>query len=189
MNKILLGNKIVVVGATGSGKTTFAKKLSQYINIKHYELDALFWKPGWVESGNEEFRKKISEVTELSAWIIDGNYARNQDLTIGKTDTIIWLDRGKFRSVYRVLMRSLKRIIDKKPLWDNNYESLRMLLSFKNSIVVYAYRSHKWKKMRYTILFGNENLKVPKCIRIKNKRDEREFWKNILQGVVSKVLL
>jgi len=180
MSNILLGNKIVVVGPTGGGKTTFAKKLSQLININHYELDALFWKPGWVESGNDEFRKKINDVTEQSAWIIDGNYARNQDLTIGKADSVIWLDRGKFRSVYRVMMRSLKRLIDKKPLWNNNYESFGMHLNLKKSIVVFAYRSHKWKKMRYTALFENENSTAPKCIRIKNKRDESNFWKDII---------
>ena len=56
--KYRIGKKIVVVGPTGGGKTTFAVKLSQSINIKHYELDSLFWRPGWVESIPEEFRSK-----------------------------------------------------------------------------------------------------------------------------------
>ena len=36
-------NKIYIVGNVGSGKTTFANKLSKALNIKNYELDSLVW--------------------------------------------------------------------------------------------------------------------------------------------------
>ncbi|HMQ81214.1 MAG TPA: AAA family ATPase [Ignavibacteria bacterium] len=74
---MILGKKILVVGANGSGKTTFANRLSKILNITHYELDNIFWKPDWKESENEEFRAKVDEVTQTESWIIDGNYSRN----------------------------------------------------------------------------------------------------------------
>jgi adenylate kinase family enzyme len=39
--------KIIVIGSSGSGKSTFSRKLSRAMNIPVYHLDALFWKPNW----------------------------------------------------------------------------------------------------------------------------------------------
>lgn len=36
-------NKIYIIGPCGSGKTTFATKLSKLYNIKYYELDKVSW--------------------------------------------------------------------------------------------------------------------------------------------------
>lgn len=33
--------KILIIGSVGSGKTTFAKKLSKELKIKHYEIDSI----------------------------------------------------------------------------------------------------------------------------------------------------
>jgi len=35
--------KIYVVGAVGSGKTTFSKKLSNELDIPYFELDNICW--------------------------------------------------------------------------------------------------------------------------------------------------
>jgi len=180
--KYRIGKKIVVVGPTGGGKTTFAVKLSQFVSIKHYELDSLFWKPDWKESSPEEFREKINDITSQSEWIVDRNYSRNQDLTIGRAETVIWLDSGKYISVYRVLIRSLKRIINKNPLWQENNETLLRLISPKVSIVVFAFQSHKKKKARYTGMFESDKNKNLNVIRIKNKREENKFWKSIIKN-------
>ena len=36
-------NRIYIIGPVGSGKTTFAMKLSELYNIKFYELDKVSW--------------------------------------------------------------------------------------------------------------------------------------------------
>ncbi len=41
--------RILVMGSSGSGKSTFARRLSEITNIPAVSLDALFWKPGWIE--------------------------------------------------------------------------------------------------------------------------------------------
>ena len=42
--------RIVVLGTTGSGKTTVARALAQGLTIPHVELDALRWDPNWTEA-------------------------------------------------------------------------------------------------------------------------------------------
>lgn len=173
-----LGRKILVVGANGSGKTTFAEKLSKILSITHYELDNIFWKPDWKESVNEEFRAKVDEVTLADSWVIDGNYSRNQDLTISRADTIIWLDVPYMKMLYRVTKRSIYRIITQKPLWHNNRESIGSLFS-KKSIVLFASRTYGSKNVKYNRLICGSEFAGKKWIRIKSNREERRFWREI----------
>jgi adenylate kinase family enzyme len=65
---IRLGRRIVVWGVTGSGKTTFAQALGQVLGVPAIQLDALFWKTGWVETPDDQFRAKIERaVSERQA--------------------------------------------------------------------------------------------------------------------------
>ena len=56
---IELGRRIVIWGVTGSGKTTLARELAERLGVPHIQLDAIFWKPNWVETPDEEFRAKV----------------------------------------------------------------------------------------------------------------------------------
>jgi adenylate kinase family enzyme len=47
--------RIVVVGTTGSGKTTMAGQLAGRLGYPHVEQDALNWGPDWTMRPNEEF--------------------------------------------------------------------------------------------------------------------------------------
>lgn len=37
-----MNKKILIIGASGRGKTTFAKKLSEKLSIQYYETDDFF---------------------------------------------------------------------------------------------------------------------------------------------------
>lgn len=50
--------KIHIMGSVGSGKTTFAKKLSTQTSIQHYELDNVVWQR--IE-GSEDIRRSKEE--------------------------------------------------------------------------------------------------------------------------------
>jgi len=86
--------RILVIGSSGSGKSTFAKRLSAITGIPIVSLDALFWKPGWVESDGAEFRERLTEAARQPRWIMDGNYMKNGagELRRERSDTVIWFD-------------------------------------------------------------------------------------------------
>ena len=50
--------RIVVVGSTGSGKTTVAKRLAGILGAPYVELDALNWEPNWTEAPPNVFRER-----------------------------------------------------------------------------------------------------------------------------------
>ena len=51
--------KILVIGSGGAGKSTFARRLSEILGIDVVHLDALYWKPGWVEPSKEEWAETV----------------------------------------------------------------------------------------------------------------------------------
>ena len=42
--------RINVVGTSGCGKSTVAKRIAERLNVPYIQLDELYWKPNWVES-------------------------------------------------------------------------------------------------------------------------------------------
>lgn len=66
--------RILVIGCSGSGKSTFSRKLSDILSIKCTHLDNLFWKSGWIEEDRNVFIDKIKKSLSENSWIIDGHY-------------------------------------------------------------------------------------------------------------------
>ena len=46
--------RILIVGNSGGGKSTLAQKLGEKLTLPIVHLDVLFWKPGWVEVGDDD---------------------------------------------------------------------------------------------------------------------------------------
>ncbi|GKQ50940.1 AAA family ATPase [Bradyrhizobium sp. Ce-3] len=86
--------RVLVMGSSGSGKSTFARRLSAMTGIPTVSIDALFWKPGWIESDKNEFEHRMTEAARAPRWIMDGNYMRHGagELRRELSDTIIWFD-------------------------------------------------------------------------------------------------
>ena len=54
-------NRISIVGGSGSGKSTLANILSKELNIPAIHLDAINFKPNWIEIDKNERDKIILE--------------------------------------------------------------------------------------------------------------------------------
>jgi energy-coupling factor transporter ATP-binding protein EcfA2 len=84
--------RVVVVGATGSGKSTFAQRLAVRLGAEYVEVDELFWDAHWTEAAPEVFRARVERATAGPRWVVAGNYGRVRDLLWPRADTIVWLD-------------------------------------------------------------------------------------------------
>lgn len=103
--------RIMVIGiSAGVGKSTFARKLGKALNINVYHLDALYWKPDWVEISLEEFSKAQQEIVNQRQWIIEGNYSNTFEIRAEHADTIIYLELPLYVCLYRVFKRWLMNI-------------------------------------------------------------------------------
>ncbi len=97
--------KILVIGSSGSGKSTFARKLGEILKIEVIHLDSHFWHPGWIETQKNEWPGVVEKLLEREAWIMDGNYSRTLEKRILACDTIFFLDLPRRICLARVLKR------------------------------------------------------------------------------------
>jgi adenylate kinase family enzyme len=99
--------RILVMGSSGSGKSTFVKRLSALTGLPTVSLDALFWKPGWRPSDAAEFEKRVTAAAHLPRWIMDGNFISGGagDLRRNLADAVIWFDLPRRTCMTGIMIR------------------------------------------------------------------------------------
>ena len=86
--------RVMVAGASGAGKSTFARTLAARIGAPHIELDALNWAPGWRNLSREdpeEFLRRVAAAIAAECWTSDGNYTVARPM-ISPGLPMVWLD-------------------------------------------------------------------------------------------------
>lgn len=173
--------KINVIGTTGSGKTTFSKRLANKMNSPHIQLDQLFWKPDWVESTDDEFIPQVKRAISGSTWVLDGNYSRTNLIKWSNVDVIIWIDYSYPRTLLQLFNRTIGRIVSKEELWPEtgNVESFEKSFLSKQSIFVWFFKNYKRNKVRYSELMESSEIKHVEFIRLRTPKEANQFIENL----------
>ena len=130
--------RVVVVGVTGSGKTTVARHIASLFHVPHIELDALYWEPNWTSALPEEFQRRISAAMACGAWVVDGNYSASHDITWAKATKLVWLDYSLPLIMWRVWWGVLRRALRREVLWNGNRERLWTHFFSRKSLFLWA---------------------------------------------------
>lgn len=152
--------KILILGIVGSGKTTIARKLSNRLNIKHYEIDSIVHDDiKGVKRSKSEQIKIFNEINKKS-WILEGTTRKNQEHIIENADIIYFIDIPKYIRYYRIIKRYIKQKIGIEKI---NYKvDIKLLKDM-----------FKWTKdyenNKNNII--NELDKTNKLVLLKNKKD------------------
>ena len=120
-------DRVVVVGSSGSGKTTVARGLAERLGVHCVELDALHHKPNWTEATADELREAVArELEGRERWVVDGNYyGKLGDFVLRQADTLVWLDLPLRTCLARLSTRTTRRIRTSEKLWNGNRETWR----------------------------------------------------------------
>jgi adenylate kinase family enzyme len=133
----------VIASASGNGKTTVGRELARRLDVPFVELDALVHGPGWVETTDDELRVRIEPIIASDGWVIDGTYQRKLgDLVLRAADVVVWLDLPIHTWLPRLIRRTLQRIRGRETLWNGNRETLLSVIGGRESVFVWAFRSH-----------------------------------------------
>ena len=168
--------RIAVFGPSGSGKTTLSKRIGERLRLPVVELDALFHGPNWTPTPPDEFRAKVLNAldTHTEGWVCDGNYSIVREVLLPKVDTVVWL-RLPFRVVYwRLVRRTIRGLITRKPLVGDNRESWRMTFASRQSILLWGITNWKSHARKITQTLNVISHEAP-VIELRSAQEVEEF--------------
>src|ERR1700704_5000551 len=143
-----LGTRLVVVGTSGSGKTTMAARLARSLGGSHAELGALRHGRNWEQATEAQLRERAADATTGEGWVVDGNYSAVRDVVWPHATAIIWLDYDRAVVMRRVIWRSFERAVTRRPLWNDNRERPREWLESGHPIR-WAWTTHADRRGRH----------------------------------------
>ena len=107
--------KIMIIGRSGSGKSTFAVWLSRVLNIPTFHLDKYFFEKNWVERDYQEFLSSQKDMISRENWIIDGNSTKSYEMRYACADLCLYFNFPRWLCYWRVF----KRLFHKHPSIDD----------------------------------------------------------------------
>lgn len=119
--------RILIVGDSGRGKSSLAKKLSEKIGIKHHSTDDYFWKIKFtLPHEKEESIKNISTIYRQISWIVEGSTRHLINEGLEKSDQIIHLVHSNLAHQFWVLFR--RKLNRKEENWGNLFSLYKHLI-------------------------------------------------------------
>ena len=173
--------KMVVIGTTGSGKSTMAEKLANKFGLDYIELDALNWGPNWTPAGNEVLCARVEEATRSPGWVVAGNYRITRPVTWTRAEVIIWLDYSLWVNFWRLFRRTWKRIALKEELWNSNREHLSTQLKLwsDESLFHWLFKTYWRRKHEYPQLFALPEHKHLKVIHFRTPQETQNWLERV----------
>lgn len=179
-----LGERIMVIGSPGSGKSTFSRQLAEITGIPLIHLDKEYWKYGWIETTRTDWIVKQESLISSDKWIVDGNYGGTMEMRLKKADTIICFKLSRVVCI----LSYFKRVL-------TNFNKIRLDMpegcpeKFDFEFMKYIWNFPKTSGLRNLerleknndkkIIVFNKRSEVNKFIReISNRKSEMKFIEN-----------
>jgi adenylate kinase family enzyme len=166
--------RVNVKGISGSGKSTFSRKLAERLGVPYLELDAIHHGPNWAEASPEELRARVEEFMTGApdGWVIDGNYeGKLGDHVLEAADAIVWLDPPLRVALGRLWRRTVDRIRNDVELWNGNRESWRGGFWGRESLFAWTLRSWLRHRRQWPRKFAGD----PRVVRLRSA-DKARRW-------------
>jgi len=176
-----VADRILVYGVTGSGKTTIARQIAARTGLPWHEVDNLTWEPGWVVVPVEEQRRRIAAICAGERWILDTAYGAWLEVPLARVELIVALDYPRWRSLARLIRRTLLRNLDHKPICNGNTESLRQTFS-RDSIILWHFQSFARKRERIRAWAADES--GPDLVRLTSPAATRRWLASLSLAAV-----
>jgi adenylate kinase family enzyme len=179
-NLPLPGQRILILGNAGAGKSTLARQLAELLDLRHTELDALYWDPGWRPAPLAVFRERIDQVTQADRWVLDGNYGKVRDLLWARADTLVWLDYPLPVTLWRLFRRTLRRVFGGEELWNGNRERFADQFLSKDSLFLYLLKTHRRRRADLERQFAGGAYPHLVKVRLRSPRETTEWLRTLV---------
>lgn len=169
--------KINVIGTSGSGKSTFSRRLAAKLNVPCIEMDTLYWLPDWQGRSDEAMFALLEEKLASPGWVLDGNYNRTRHIKWRDVDLVVWLDYGFSRTLYQAVKRAATRAWRQMELWPGtgNRESFRRAFFSRESIILWTIKTWRSNRKRYVADMRNPHYQHVRFVHLNSPREAEAF--------------
>jgi adenylate kinase family enzyme len=86
--------RTLVIGNSGSGKSSLARGLGAQIHAPIFDLDLIHWKDDGFGAKQDEdvARQRVADLAATERWIIEGVYGWLAEVAAPRATSLIWLD-------------------------------------------------------------------------------------------------
>jgi len=144
--------RVVVIGSSCAGKSTFARSLAAARACEHVELDELFWGPNWTPKPQPEFLRLVTSAAASASWVASGNYSVVRSVLWSRATTVVWLNYSLRRVLWRGVRRTVTRAATRQTLFHGNRESFRRAFLSSESILWWILSTHRRRRREFEAL-------------------------------------
>jgi adenylate kinase family enzyme len=86
--------RTLVIGNSGSGKSSLAEQIGAQIHAPIFDLDLIHWKDDGFGAKQDEdvARQKVADLAATERWVIEGVYGWLAEVAVPRATALIWLD-------------------------------------------------------------------------------------------------
>ncbi|MCW2759358.1 MAG: hypothetical protein JWO46_3104 [Nocardioidaceae bacterium] len=168
----------MILGVTGSGKSSLATRVGELLGVPAVATDDIYWQPGWVKAPVEERARRYAALAAGDAWVVDGLPGSGRDVLLSRADLVVGLDYPRWVSLGRLLRRTARRLVTRETFCNGNTERLRETLS-RDSIVAWHFRSYAERRADIAALEADPA--APPVVRLTSQR-ATDDWLRALAG-------
>jgi len=167
--------RILIIGTSGSGKSTFANKVAERSQVPFFPTDEFYWEPNWKVATPEKVRQQVMNIIARDTWVLDGNFDDEHELVWKRAECIVWLDYSLMTICRQVVVRNLAWTLTRQQIWSGN----RMTLQRAFSGILHAVKSHPLKRQKYPLWLAelSDTIKYRFCT-----SHEAKTWLQSLKG-------
>jgi adenylate kinase family enzyme len=168
---------VSVVGVSGSGKTTVARRLAARLGVPHVELDALYHGPDWSPAPDDLFLARVDRATASGGWVVDGNYSVVRPLVWARANTVVWVDPPRWRVTAQITGRTVRRTLTREELWNGNREPITGIVRWdpERSVVRWSWTTFRHNRERYRRAMAESSPGGPTFVRLGSRREMASF--------------
>ena len=173
--------RVNVIGSSGSGKTSVGRAIAAKLGLPFIELDEIHWGryPNWRMPADDEFRLWVKEATSGDRWVVDGSYSRTRDIVWARADTVVWLDLPFVVRLWRVLRRTISRMITREPLWGIQRETFRAAFFSRDSLLLFMIRTERRRPRLYREWLARPEYRHLEVVRLRSPHEIADWLSRI----------
>ncbi len=100
-----ISNRLAFIGLPGSGKSTFAAKLGQRLEIPVHHLDSYMFVAGGKKREKQEFLALQKTLVDQERWIIEGCSTSTLEMRFARADTVVYFRLPRLLCLWRAFKR------------------------------------------------------------------------------------